>query len=45
MSLRNDLTLRKKIALINELESQLTDIYIDSKTKKQTTLEDFFKQN
>jgi hypothetical protein len=31
--------------LINELESKLTDIYIDSKTKKQTTLEDFFKQN
>ena len=45
MSSRHDLTLQQKIELINELESKLTDVYIDSKTKKQTTLEDFFKQN
>ncbi|CAF1258618.1 unnamed protein product [Rotaria sordida] len=31
--------------LINELESKLTDVYINSKTKRQATLEDFFKQN
>ena len=31
--------------LINELESKLTDVYINSKTKRQTTLEGFFKQN
>ncbi|CAF1597859.1 unnamed protein product [Rotaria magnacalcarata] len=31
--------------LINEVESKLTDVYINSKTKRQTTLEDFFKQN
>ena len=38
-------TLLQKIELINELESKLTDVYINSKTKRQTTLEDYFKQN
>ncbi|CAF2944116.1 unnamed protein product [Rotaria sp. Silwood2] len=28
--------------LINQLESKLTDVYINSKTKRQTPLEDFF---
>jgi len=32
MSSRHDLTLQQKIELINELESKLTDVYIDSKT-------------
>jgi hypothetical protein len=45
MSSRHDLTLQQKIELINELESKLTDVCINSKTKRQTTLEDFFKQN
>jgi hypothetical protein len=45
MSSCHDLPLQQKIELINELESKLTDVYIDSKTKKQTTLEDCFKQN
>ncbi|CAF1023338.1 unnamed protein product [Rotaria sordida] len=31
--------------LINEIESKLTDIYISSKEKRQTTLEDFFVKN
>ncbi|CAF3615439.1 unnamed protein product, partial [Rotaria sordida] len=31
--------------LISELESKLTDVYIDSKKQKQTTIENFFKQN
>ncbi len=29
--------------LISELESKLIDVYIDSKEKKQATMEDFFK--
>ncbi|CAF4211949.1 unnamed protein product, partial [Rotaria sordida] len=42
MSSRYDLTLQQKIELINESESKLTDVvYINSKTKRQTTLEDF----
>ncbi|CAF1595941.1 unnamed protein product, partial [Rotaria magnacalcarata] len=31
--------------LVNELESKLTGVYIHSKPKRQTILEDFFKQN
>ncbi|CAF3232233.1 unnamed protein product [Rotaria sp. Silwood2] len=31
-------------SLINEIEFRLTDIYIDSKVKRQTTLEDFEKK-
>ncbi len=41
----HDPTLQQKMELINELEAKLTDVYIDSKTKKQTRLEDCFKQN
>ena len=43
MSIRDDLTLQQKIELINESESKLTDVYINSKTKRKTTLEDFCK--
>jgi hypothetical protein len=28
--------------LINELESKLIDFYIDSRNRKQTTIDDFF---
>ena len=45
MSSRHDLTLQQKIELINELESKLADVYINSKAKRQATLEDFFKKN
>ncbi|CAF2055335.1 unnamed protein product [Rotaria magnacalcarata] len=31
--------------LVNELESKLTGVYIHLKPKRQTILEDFFKQN
>ncbi|CAF1308443.1 unnamed protein product [Didymodactylos carnosus] len=31
--------------LINELESKLTEVYVNSKTRRQTTIEDFFVQN
>ncbi len=31
--------------LISELESKITDLYIDSKASKQSSITDFFKKN
>ena len=32
-------------SLINEIEFRLIDIYIDSKAKRQATLQEFLKKN
>jgi hypothetical protein len=37
---RHKYILQEKIQLINELASRLTDIYFNSKAKRQRTLED-----
>jgi hypothetical protein len=37
------LTLKEKIQLINDLESKLIDVYIDSKKRRQTTMDDFLQ--
>jgi hypothetical protein len=45
----NNITTRayfsKKIQLLNELESRLTNIYINSKANRQSTLTDFLRKN
>jgi hypothetical protein len=41
MTSRYRLTLQERIKLSNELECRLTDIYMNSKVNRQTTLEDF----
>jgi hypothetical protein len=39
MTSRHEITLQEKNELSNELEFRLTDIYINSKAKRQTTIE------
>jgi hypothetical protein len=45
--LRNDvasLVIQKLHLLVTHLESKLTDVYSDSKTKKQSSITDFFEK-